>query len=366
MIVADVAVFPGWDSGDPLYAQHRRAWWTLELLDNRSKYLRPLGGVSKCDLEWNVNSVVRTKGTLRYTGAAINWMTHRVRVRYHLEAFGQERSWVLGTFIPASPESDLGDSELVPREVQLYDFLYLLDIQSSTANAWSVPGGSNVVNRVRTLLTNANYLHSLEDSDATTRTCMFWPAGTRYLKIANEALAAINYFSMSADPMGVLVARPYYPPHERGAQWTLRDGGKSIYRPEVKHVSDTYLIPNHVELLSSVGSDEPPLKSNVWDETGGPYSYEVRRIRVSHVEENVDISDQATLDALAARRLRELQRPTSTYSLRHLPLPMQLNDVVELTRERHGVNTLTTVQTMRMSMFEDGLCETTLREVNDE
>ena len=356
-----------WAKLPDLLSSHREESWSFTLMDKRDSAVGDLDGVTACNLTYNVNAEVRGGGSLEYVGPPLDWRTHRIQPWYTVRgAGGREHSWPLGVFIPKAPRLNYGDTTQ-PVSLELYDKLYLLTTQMSTATLYTVAAGQVVTTRVRTLLANAGLRSSIVDSPATLRTAMAWPAGTPYLKIVNELLESINYFSMWVDSNGIYRAAPYVRPQDRAPVYGFVDDGTSIYTPDVGHERDDYFVPNRVILTSTVDAEteSPPMVAIATDEGGlsSPYSYETTGIRVVHPEEGIEATDQATLEALAAKRLEELQRVTSSYEIEHLVIPMDLNDVVTFRRDAHGLSALATVQTMALSMTGGGLCQTKLREV---
>jgi len=332
-------------------------------MDKRDVVVADIDGVRACDLTYNVNAEVRGGGTLEYVGPPIDWRTHRIQPWFTVRAGGQEESWPLGVFLPRAPAKDYGDATQ-PVSLELYDKLYLLTTQMTTSGMYTVAKGQNVTARIKTLLANAGLRSSITDSTATLRTAMAWPAGTPYLKVINELLETINYFSMWVDANGIFRADPYVRPQDRAPRYGFVDDGTSIYTPDFRHERDDYFVPNRVILTSTVDGETPPMVAIATDNGGlsSPYSYETTGIRVVHPEEGVEAVNQTTLNALAAKRLAELQRVTSTLEISHLTIPMDLNDVVTFRRDAHGLAALTTVQTMSLSMGT-GLTKTKLREV---
>jgi len=354
---------PVWVKAPDLLTGHREQEWTFRLMDKRDAVVGDVDGVTACDLTFNVNAEVRGGGSLEYVGPPIDWRTHRIQPWFTVKSAGLERSWPLGVFLPKAPVRDYGDATQ-PVTLELYDKLYLLTTQMTTSKVYTVAAGQNVTARVKTLLTNAGLRAAVTDSSATLRTAMAWPAGTSYLKIVNELLESINYFAMWVDATGTFRADPYVRPQDRAPRYSFIDDGSSIYTPDFRHERDDYFVPNRVILTSTVEGETPPMVAIATDNGGldSPYSLETTGIRVVHPEDGIEAASQAVLDALAAKRLAELQRVTSTYEIEHMTIPLDLNDVVTFRRDAHSIDALTTVQTMSLSMG-NGLTKTKLREV---
>ena len=353
---------PEWVNPAPLLTSSREQSWRFDLLNRADVQVGVMDGVKSCSLNLNVNAEIRGGGSLTYAGEPIDWPQHRVQPWITVRGGGQEMSWPLGVFLMVSPEKDYGTAG-GPVTLQLYDTGQRISGKSSTARVWSAPAGAVVTDVVRHLLGRAGVRSAVTDSTATLRTAMTWPPGTPYKRMINDLLDSINYFGIYVDAYGVFRADPYVRPQDRAPAFGFVDDGNSIYSTGFTHSADTFSIPNQVILVSQVDGEQPPMVATVEDnDPASPYSVVSTGLWTPHVEEGVDAADQATLQALAERRLSELQRVTSTYEITHLPVPLTLNDAVTFRRDAHGVSALTTVQTMELSMSDD-LCRTTLREV---
>lgn len=357
-------LIPGgaWSLPRPLLTSDRLESWSYRLLTSRDVTIGPLDGVEGCDLTFNVNSTIRGGGSLTYSGPPVDWMKHRIQVFYRCAAQGQEAEWPLGVFIPSAPETAYADL-VEPVELELYDKLYLLDMNKNR-NSYSVPAGAIVTDRIRGILSGAGYANAVTDSTETLKSALAWPAGTSYLRIVNDLLAAINYFSVYADGNGIFRCEPYVRPQDRTPSFAFRDDSQGIYSPQFSRLHDTFSVPNRFLAIGTVeGEALPPVAYATDDDPASPYSYESRNIRITEVEENVDATSPAVLQAYVDRRLSELQRSTRTLSISHLPIPVQLNDVVTFTRDRHGISVTAVVQTLEMDSATGSLVRATLREV---
>lgn len=347
-----------------LLAGSRDVEWIYELVDGRSlRFVRTLRGVRNFRFENNVHATIRSGGSCVWQGAEdIDWMEHRLRAHQRISHRGQSLQWTVGTFIVESPTRVLTDKTRGAQELQLFDAMYRLDVQTSTVSEWVAHKGSNIIGTVRHLLDRQGLKHAFEDSDEVFASQMSWEAGTTYLRMVNDMLASANFTAVYADPQGVLRSGPARAATSRGVAWTFRDDSTAMrYAPEVTHNRDTYSIPNEVLLIArSDDPDTPPMSASARD-TSSPYGTMRRRMVITKVEE-VDAASQAILKARADLRLKEVQRPASTFTFQHLPLPLEMSQVVRFVRTRHDVDVLAVIE---KTNFDDGtgLAETTVREV---
>ena len=347
-----------------LLAGSRDVEWIYELVHARTnRFIRTLRGVRDFRFENNVNATIRSGGSCTWQGAEdIDWMEHRLRAHQRISHRGQSLQWTVGTFIVESPTRVLTDKSRGVQELQLFDAMYRLDVQTSTVSEWVARKGSNIIGTVRHLLDRQGLKHALEDSAEVFASQMSWEAGTTYLRMVNDMLASANFTAIYADPQGVLRAGPARAATSRGVAWTFRDDSTAMrYAPEVTHNRDTYSIPNEVVLIAR--SDDPdtlPMSASARD-TSSPYGTMRRGMVITKVEE-VDAASQKVLQARADLRLKEVQRPASTFTFQHLPLPLEMSQVVRFVRTRHDVDVLAVIE---KTNFDDGtgLAETTVREV---
>ena len=356
---------PAWGpAAVDLLAGSRDVEWIYELVHARTnRFIRTLRGVRDFRFENNLHATIRSGGSCTWQGAEdIDWMEHRLRAHQRISHRGQSLQWTVGTFIVESPTRVLTDKTRGAQELQLFDAMYRLDVQTSTVSEWVARKGSNIVGTVRHLLDRQGLKHALEDSDEVFASQMSWEAGTTYLRMVNDMLATANFTAIYADPQGVLRAGPARAATSRGIAWTFRDDSTAMrYAPEVTYNRDTYSIPNEVVLIAR--SDDPdtlPMSASARD-TSSPYGTMRRGMVITRVEE-VDAASQAILQARADLRLKEVQRPASTFTFQHLPLPLEMSQVVRFVRTRHDVDVLAVVE---KTSFDDGtgLAETTVREV---
>lgn len=345
---------------DPLTG-HRQESWRVDLLNNNDVVITTLIGVQGGEFSFNLNAAIRGSGSIEYSGEPIDWNLHRIQPWYRTEAGDQVVEWPLGVFLVATPSTDYGDGSRTV-SLEMYDKTKILE-DDLVSSSYQVAKGVNVITAVRAVLTAAGQTRTaFEQSTQTLATAMVWPAGTSRLRIVNDLLAAANYFSIWADGDGVFRAEPYSSPQDRGSSWAFVDDEKSIYSPEFNHDFDTFDVPNRVIVTGqSDGDTEAPIA--VAEDTGsGPFSIPTRDRVIARYEEGQEATDTPTLLAIAKRLLQEGQQVGSTWSIKHAPIPLDMNSVVQFTRTAENIDVPATVQTISYSMETGSLCSTTLRE----
>ena len=348
---------------DPLL-DHRDESWRWDVLTLKEAPAGTLDGVEAGTLEFNVNSTIRGGGTLTWSGLdEPDWSKILLQPWYVLRTAEMEISWPRGVFIPAAPVDSHSDTGKTV-EVELYDKLLILD-QDKVDATYTVGKGANVVAAIRAVIGSAGQTrHAIEDNTQTLRSPMVWEAGTSKLRIANDLLDAVNYFSLWCDGYGVYQGNPYKAPSARPVVRRFVDDQNSIYSPDFTHDRDMFDIPNKVIQVGRGDGDTPGLVATATNTNpGNPYSYPSRGRWIVHVDTDVEATNQTTLDSIAARRLGQLSQVASTVDFTHAHVPLELNDVVVFERGDRELGLTATVQTMSISTTPGDLMQTKIREV---
>lgn len=339
---------------------HRVEDWWVELLDRNDTPLGRLRGVTGGRLDQNVHAIISGGGTLHLQdlGQDIDWLSARVQPWYSVA--GHE-PWPLGIFLPSAPTA--GYSPTGRRwSVELLDKLAILD-QDKVDGSYSLPAGTNVTLAVQEVIMSAGEDRvAITASSETLTSGMVWEAGTSKLRIVNDLLASINYFSLRADGHGRYVAQPYTRPEDRELNWEFLEGARAIHSPDFTRDEDLASVPNKVVLVSSAAIDEPAMVGVATNEDpSSRFSYQSRGRWITHTEDLVEATSQEVLDGLAARKLADLSAATATLSVEHAALPLQLNDAVRFVTA--GVETRGVVQKMSQALEVGALTRSTIREV---
>lgn len=346
---------------DPL-TSHRREAWRVELLNLKDTSLRRLDGIDGGSFSFNVNAVIRGGGSMQYAGPELDWSQYRVQPWYSVTAASGVIEWPLGVFIPASPTTQYGATGRTG-SIELYDKTHLLD-RDRVDTTFVANTGAVVTSLIRSIIIGAGGVKvALTDSPAVLRKAMAWEVGTSKLQIVNDLLESINYFSVWVDGYGTFRADPYTDPAARLSQYSFFDDAKGIYLPDFSRDFDTFNVPNKVICIAQGDGETTALKSVATDtDPNSRFSYgRLGNSWITRFEESVEASDQATLDALCKRYLREGQQVGSTYEIEHAPLDLKPNDAVLFRRDSEGIDIKATVESIEYGM--GSLCRTTLREV---
>lgn len=351
---------------------HRQESWRFELLTLTGAPAGELDGVETATLEFNVNATIRGGGSLTWAAETRHckepdWAAHFIQPWFKVTGEdGRAQEWPMGVFIPAAPGAQYHDTGKTV-EVELYDKLFILD-NDRVERVHTVPAGANVVAAVRALIASAgpHHRHSIEDSTVTARSAMVWEPGTSKLRIINDLLESINYFSLWCDGYGTYRADHYTPPGSRPVAYEFADDEYSIYAPTFTREQDLFSVPNRVIQVGRGDEDKPGL-IGVAENTdpSSPFSYQARGRWIAHVDEDVEAATQQVIDGIAQRRLAELSGAAANIEISHAHVPLELNDRVTFTRAARRISTTAVVQTMSYTCAPGGgeLVRTKIREV---
>lgn len=343
---------------------NRSTRFYLEILDEEDAPLLRLNGVKDGNLDWLSNAVVKGGGslTVQDVDQEIDWLTARLRPVMAIEGLPSQP---LGIFLPAEAPEIWGNGR--SWSVKLLDKTTILD-QDSVAASYSLAAGTVVTTAVVSLITSAGITnYAVTPSADTLLGAMLWNAGTSKLRIINDLLASINYFSLFANFDGQVIAQPYILPAERPLIYEFIDGGNCIYDPNFVRDRDVWSIPNRVTIVG-VGDGTTEALTSTIDNTdaSSPYSITNRGRVIGYQETGVEASDQDVLDAYARKRLVELTSPTASVGIYHAPVPgLAVNQAVRFRRQPAGIDARHVVSRTSIVLKGKALAASTLRQVVD-
>lgn len=340
---------------------HRRTGFSYVLLDRNENEKRILDGVVPGgSVHVSLHTRLRMSGNFTFEREAytddIDWLNDRLRIDYTANGV----TWPIGIFIFSVPTRNYYDG-WTSRKVDLLGKIAAVD-QDCVDSTYTVPVGAVITDEIVKILRSAGETKiAITPSSWQRVRASTWDAGTSKMTIVNDLLDSIDYWSILASGDGVLSAGPYQAPHERPVLWHLEEGRNAIHLPEFEREHDVTAIPNKMILVAQGGDADKPLVSVATNmNPDSPYSYPSRGRWIVKVDSEVDTDSQEVLDRAAVRRLEDATNPQAKLTVKHMPMPMGLTDVVEFRSQ--GVEVMTSIYSMRYSLTPTGLCETTLRE----
>ena len=245
--------------------------------------------------------------------------------------------------------------------------------------SYAVPAGTLILQEVKAILATCNEYIAIDESSTTaTSSGMVWEAGTSKLKIINDLLDVAGYNALWMDGYGNFQTTPRVLPANRsityellGVPRELRDGPRSIYRPDWTRERDSFNVPNKVIAVEAANGDDATAQVGVWtnEDIASPYSYQARGRWVPHVLDSVEVPEGtdlekiAFLEARARATLIQMSAVQAKAKLTHLPIPARVGDVVQFANTRAGVDAKHVITRMDLSTVPLGLMTTELQEV---
>jgi hypothetical protein len=336
----------------------RAEFYRYEVLDTSDRVTGPLDGVTGGRLESSIFRPIRSGGSVELVETtAVDWLTTRLRVIYGLHAESGDDEYTLGTFLVSSPDrhANVGTCS---RTLTLLDKLAIL-AEDKVSASYTVAATTVATTAVATVLTGAGVTRSAITPSAETVTAdRVWDAGTSKLTIVNDLLSSINYFALTADTSGALVASPYLAPEDRPIAYDLIDGAGGLYLPTLTVGADHYTVANKVVLVATTPDAE--LTSTATLDASSPYSFATRGRWIVDYR-TVEATSQTILDAMAARILADGVRVTETVEVTHPFLPFGLNDAIRFRCTRLALDGRYAVVGQRHDLKVGGLVTSTLR-----
>lgn len=340
---------------------HRKAAYTVTLLDWADRVVRRLDGVTGGNVTLSNSTRLRASGSLNLTEACghIDWMSQRVRIEYTANGV----SWGLGVFLLSAPTRSYGEAGST-WSVDLSSPLAVPDADC-VDSTFTVKAGSNLVGMAADVLYESGLERlSVTPSSAVATSDMIFDPGKSKLTIVNELLGAAGYWSAHPDGAGQVHLDPYTRPAARAVVYDFREGARAIHVPEWERELDAAAVPNKVVLVSQGSADKAALVGvAVNEDPSSPYSYPSRGRWVVETRTGVEAADQESITAQARRRLIDVSTPSAAITLQHMPVPIQPNQVVGFTSQGHAAKGV--VKEIEYTLDPTALVKTKLLEVTD-
>lgn len=318
-----------------IFTGHRRERFRYELLNMKEIPVCELTTILGGSLDFSLFTQIRSGGSIRIIEREnINYLSDRIKLFYELWDGQQWKSFPLGIYLPASPRKIM-DGDLIERDIDIYDKTIVLN-QAMIDDTWIVPAGAVVTDAVRYCLEWAEGVHvksSITESDQTLLSDMIWMPGTAIIRIINDLLEAINYFSIWADENGTFRAEPYTSPGRRTPVWHFENGKDSVHLQLINQDIDYFNVANVVILVTeAIGEGTSAMISKIYnDDAESPFSISNRGRMIVDFRENEEATSQEILDAKAQRILSEAMQVCENIEIQHPWLPISINDVITIT-----------------------------------
>ncbi len=319
---------PDWRTG------HRTEALYFRLFKTDGTDLGTLDGVESCTLDGSIFADVRWTGRLSWSGTtAIPWRDVLVQPWYQVQGGG---AWPLGMFYCRSPKTTRTDTTPLAADVTLYDATLRLGADWTSQPApVSIPAGAGIASTVTTRLQAAGISkYAITPTSKTLSAPLVYETGDSEAKILNGLLAAAGYWSVHADPYGVILGEPYVDPSTRVPSWEFPEGGDlSVAGEEWDLEADDFQVWNRLSGITRAVDPAVPITYTANLDTLAPWSPHTQAKRgmviTGATMRDVDAADLPALKAIVDRALLDQASVAERITITHPWLDkVQLGDVV--------------------------------------
>jgi hypothetical protein len=255
--------------------------------------------------------------------------------------------WPLGVYVMAAPSVQYG-AETRSRKITLIDKLTVVADDCLTETL-QIAAGANVIDAVIAQIQATGETRiSATTSTKVLNNAMTWAPGESRLAVVNDLLAAAGYWSLWTDSYGQFRVEPYTNPADRPIVWTFEEGATAIHSPEWEYELALWDATNTVVLVSQENSAGDIWTATAVDDNPDSPTSTVSMGRVLNpiVEENVEATSLADLQAQANRKLLDNSNVAGKLSVAHAAVPVWYQDGVQFISQ--GVNTKATITQMSL------------------
>lgn len=242
----------------------------------------------------------------------LTWQTARVRPRITLTGAGYWRTWNLGVYVLAQPETRL-DRIPLTYKVKGQDKTMLLT--RPIGDSYYLAAGSGYLDGVRGIIADAavggpgTLLDgTAEATDLSTAMCwlLYRDNPPTWLRAANDTLGAVNYRGLYADRNGCLCSEPYQSPTLRSPTLTfdLTDEQRQMVKEDRQVHRDELDRTNYFVFVREGMTTQPTSGAGLYivDESGSGTKY--KRHWWEQVESQTELEDRgdAVVEQMTQRR----------------------------------------------------------------
>lgn len=342
---------------------HRRERVLVELLTKSESSLGYLDGVEGGQLEWNANATIPGGGhvLLEELSQGINYSQDRIRVWWEIN--DGEHLWPLGVYVLAAPSVQYREDGS-SRDITLIDKLTVIS-DDRLLETLQIPAGANVVQAVVAQIQAAGETRiAATESGTVLSNDMTWEPGTSRLRVVNDLLSVVGYWSLWTDRQGQFRVEPYMDPASRPIAYRFEEGETAIHSPEWEYSLSLWEATNTVVFISQADDDDNFwVASAVDDNPDSPTStVSMGRVLNPIVEENVEAASQLDLQQQANRKLIDNSNVVGKMAVSHAALPLWYNEAVRFISQ--GTDTRATVTKMTLPLVPGALVQAEWRQAS--
>lgn len=333
---------------------HRTERYRVEHLTRTDASLGYLDGIRGGRLEWNANATLPGGGSVSLVdrvGQEINLSQDRFRIWWEVEG---NDPWPLGVYVLAAP-SEMYSPEGIYRDITLIDKMTVVhgDLLTQTLQ---IAAGTNIIQQVVTQVQASGETRiAATPSTASLSNAMAWEPGTSRLTVINDLLTVAGYWALWTDGSGQFRIEPYIAPAQRPLTWDFEEGAASIHSPFWEYEVSLWEATNTVVLVSQANAAGVVWTASAIDDNPDSPTSTVSMGRTLNpiVEENVEASSQADLQAQATRKLIDNSNVIGKIRVSHAVVPIWYNEAVSF--KSQGMDTTATVTKMSLSLTPGSL-----------
>ena len=339
--------------------------YRFELLDSDEKVIGELRTVSGGYIDSSIFNTIHSGGTLALVedeAQEIDYLNDRIKCYYEMYYDGSWISYPLGIYLLSSPNRE-SSSGYIARNIEIYDKLLILE-QDIISASYTVASGTNVVTEVTSIITGAGETGvSIEATTEVTAAAKTWEAGTSKLRIINDLLGSINYFTLRANNAGRYTSQPYVLPAARGISWEFIDNSEGLYLPSFTQELDYYFVPNKVVLVVSNPEQTELTATATNEDASSPFSYQARGRWIVDFRTEIEATSQSVLDDKAERILAEGMQLNEGIEYQHAYIPLELHNAVTFKNSQLGISANYTIARQRTPLKAGELVRSSIRRV---
>lgn len=289
--------------------------YRIELLNRYGQVIKTLTHTeTNGRLTGNVNSEIRWSGEITYHGADIS-ETQWLHMRARPVATINGTDYPLGVYVirPSNPIDDTASTRI---KLNLYDKTFI-PANDAVTDTYTVPAGSRVTEVIHQLLTSTGEANvAVTHCALTLASALVWEAGTTKLRIINDLLDAIGYFSLWCDFSGEYRLDPYIPPSQRPICYTFTPSAHARHTARTERSLESK-VPNRILCISQETGTTPAMRSIAINiDPTSPYSFTNQGVWITQTHTGIEAATQQILDTKAARYLaRAVSSATVTRSM---------------------------------------------------
>ena len=182
-----------------------------------------------------------------------------------------------------------------------------------------------------------------------------------WLSFVTDLILNAKYV-LDLDELGRVLFAPKQDTASLQPVWEYNDGNSSILQPDVEIEHDLYGIPNAIEVIYAMGTENYKYAKIVNDDPNSPISTVNRGREILHRVTDATLAVNENINDYAERTLRELSCVEYSVSYTHGYCPVRVGDCVRLVYPSVGLNGIK-AKVVKQSIKCDTECQVTEKAV---